>query len=70
VGWSPGPIPWHVIHEYAKSQGLDDEEEADFVFLIRKMDRAFLEWNEAQQKGAKKPDAGGRNKLGSTKSAS
>jgi hypothetical protein len=65
VGWAPGPIPWHVIHEYAMSQHLDEEEKADFVYLIRKMDRAFLEWNEVRQKSGKNRDSSSRNKLGS-----
>lgn len=50
VGWTAGPLPWWVIHQYAQSQGLDQDEEVDFAAHIRAMDRAFLAYNEEQSR--------------------
>ena len=41
---SIGPIPWWAIRAYAEGLGITDEDDrADFAFIIGAMDRAFLE---------------------------
>lgn len=36
------PIPWHAIHYYAQTIGLDDEATSDMIWLVRQMDDAHL----------------------------
>ena len=50
VGWSPGPIPYFAVAEYAVLQELDDEETEDLHYHIRRMDCAFLELNAKEPK--------------------
>ena len=41
---SVGPIPWWAIRAYAEDLGIADEDDrADFAFVIGSMDKAFLE---------------------------
>lgn len=42
VGFSAGPIPWTAIVEYADRLGLDAENAADLVDMIRELDEAWL----------------------------
>lgn len=49
-GWSLGPIPWHVVEQYAVSHDLDEEERSDFHWLIRAMDASFLAYHEEESK--------------------
>lgn len=44
TGWGAGPIPTSAIYEYAYCLGLDEEETEDLLYLIRKMDEAFLQY--------------------------
>jgi hypothetical protein len=43
LGWSPGPIPYNSVAEYAQLYELDEEETEDLHYHIRRMDAAFLE---------------------------
>lgn len=43
VGFSILPIPWRSIVNYAQVYGLDDEQQEDLIFLVRKMDNAHIE---------------------------
>lgn len=58
IGLAVGPIPWTAIRQYAEFMGLDDLQFENFNFLIRSMDRAYMEWNTARAKKAlEKPDS-------------
>lgn len=46
--FSPTPIPWSSIKEYAKLMEFDDEQTADLFFFINKMDEWHL--NRLEQK--------------------
>ena len=51
VGWGLSSIPETYIDEYATRRGLDEDEAADLSYLIRCMDRAFLDYHQSQTKG-------------------
>ena len=38
----PGPIPWSVTADYARTFDFDDEQRDTLFYLIRRMDAAFL----------------------------
>lgn len=48
IGMGVGPIPWTVIQEFADREGLDGEERACLLYLIRSMDNAYLDWNKKE----------------------
>jgi hypothetical protein len=50
LGMSVGPIPYSSIVTYSKEWNLDEEMSATMLRLVRKMDNAFLEWQEKQSK--------------------
>lgn len=50
LGWTPGPIPWSSIMDYAKAHELSGEETEDLLFFIRRMDDAFLRYHESKTK--------------------
>ena len=45
MGWGVAHIPWHHIVEYTRFYGLDQEEAEEFLYLIRQMDKAYVEYN-------------------------
>ena len=44
AGWSLGPVPWTVIHDFATAFQLDDEQFDDLYYYIRRMDDAYLKF--------------------------
>lgn len=48
IGMDLGPIPWNRIVEYGERAGLDHDLINPFVRIIRLMDAAYREWNEAE----------------------
>jgi hypothetical protein len=58
LGFSPGPIPWTVIMQYAEMDGLHGHERANLLYLIRAMDRAYLKHSSSDKKPAGKPEGG------------
>lgn len=62
VGFGAGPIPWTAIMEWCDREGLDGPDRADFLYLVRSMDRAYLDHAAEQQaatlKSAQKPKGG------------
>jgi len=48
-------IPWTAIMEYAERNELNDEQEYDLLFFMRKMDDAFLKWYERTHGSQPKP---------------
>lgn len=61
VGFSPGPIGWNHIRDYAEFVGLDRENSYALEAVIRAMDNAYLEHlaerqeQETRMKTAKAP---------------
>lgn len=53
VGFGVGYIPWRDILKYAEHYHLDEEATEDFMFLIRAMDKAFMEQEMEKQKAGK-----------------
>ena len=43
MGFSPGPIPWNHVKEYAEYAGLDRENAFALEVIIRAMDEAYLD---------------------------
>jgi len=60
-GMGLGPIPWHIIVQYAKFYQLEEDVTEAFIDVIREMDTAFLEKNQPQDKP--KPITGSKNKV-------
>lgn len=56
LGMGAGPIPWTEIQAYAKYFKLSEEECQDFSYLIRSLDRAYLEFyaSKEEKKAPKK----------------
>lgn len=42
----PGPVPWHIIVQYADRAGLDPENAEALIRIIREMDSGYLKWYE------------------------
>jgi hypothetical protein len=42
-------IQWTAIHLYARSLGLSYGEERDMVYLVTRLDLAYLEWAKGRQ---------------------
>ncbi|MGD9210529.1 MAG: hypothetical protein PVI90_07125 [Desulfobacteraceae bacterium] len=53
IGWEIGPIPWHIINEYAKSEDIVDDQRDDLFYFIQKMDAAYLEYHKKKNKAKK-----------------
>jgi len=43
IGMGVGPIPWRAIESYAAAADLVGDERERFHYLIRTMDRAYLD---------------------------
>lgn len=43
-------ITWLSMHLYAVSLGLSDELEQDMIFLVNRLDMAYLKWLAGKQK--------------------
>jgi hypothetical protein len=43
MGMAAGPIPWHVIDQYATRYGITGDEFEDLVQLVGVVDQAWLE---------------------------
>lgn len=50
VGMGLGPIPWTALNDYALRHGIDDEEFDIFVTLVRRLDAAFLGYQDEKRK--------------------
>ena len=37
-----GPIPWTATNDFCKRSGIDGDDQADFEYLIEKMDEAYM----------------------------
>lgn len=46
-----GRIPWTALHLYCRSLGLSYGEERDMVFIVTRLDIAYLEWAKGKQGG-------------------
>ena len=44
AGMSEGRIPWNIIYDYGKIQGLDDEILDMFITVIMMMDMKYLKY--------------------------
>lgn len=56
-GFGPGPIPWGAIAGYASIYKFDEEQSANLVYYIKRMDAAFLKYQRDKtdkEKAAKK----------------
>ena len=42
IGMGVGPIPWTAMLDYARYMELDWEQTEDLLYIVRKMDDAFL----------------------------
>lgn len=49
VGFGFGPIPWTVIIDYAAAFEVEPDDVSDFIYLIRAMDKAWIDWQVANQ---------------------
>lgn len=49
VGWGFGPIPWTVVTDYATAYDLTPDEANDFIYLVRRMDEAWMDWQAKKQ---------------------
>lgn len=49
-GFSVGLIPWNRVREYAEFAGLDRDNAFTFTAIIRRLDEAYLEWADEEQK--------------------
>lgn len=49
VGMAVGPIPFTAIADYFRIYQLEEEFD-DFLYVIRRLDRVFLELNEEENK--------------------
>jgi hypothetical protein len=58
MGFSPGPIPWNHIRDYAEYAGLDRENTFAFEAIIRAMDGAYLDRLAEQQEQAARLKSG------------
>jgi hypothetical protein len=54
MGFSPGPIPWNRIKEYADFVGLDRQNAFAFTAIIRLMDNAYTKWSDGERETAEK----------------
>jgi len=54
LGMSVGPIPYSSIMMYSREWNLDEEMSHAMLKLVRKMDNAFIEWQEKQSKKSQK----------------
>lgn len=60
VGMAAGPIPFTAIAEYFKIYELDDFEE--FLYIIRQLDKVYLELSSENTKSEGKPSGRHNNK--------
>ena len=68
VGFGLGPIPFTAAHSYFTIYELDMDFE-EFLYVIRRLDRAFLDLNEAENnKGNKTNGSSNANKKNPNKS--
>lgn len=54
MGFGYGAIPWSSIIDYARAFEIDVDDVGDFIYLMRAMDTAWMEW---QMANSPKPDA-------------
>lgn len=38
-----GPIPWTAVMQFADREGMDESDRRDLLYLIRKMDEAYID---------------------------
>ena len=60
IGMGLGPIPHTSIRAYVVEYDLEEEDEADFKYLIRKMDSFYLEWSEKKREDDSKLKKGAK----------
>lgn len=49
IGFGLGPIPWSSMHTYAMAHGLTGEIYHDFMYLVRKLDTAYIKHRQAKE---------------------
>lgn len=68
-GMGLGPIPHTAILDYAQAYGFSEDQFDTLVFHVRAMDRAYLDYNQREQKKkhsktARKANQGSKGGLG------
>ncbi len=53
VGYTMGQIPYSSILSYCKYYTFDYEETSDFLYLIRKIDSAYIEYKDKKNESLK-----------------
>ncbi len=53
-GWSVRPIPWTIMMDYCRAYNIVDEQCEDLLYLVRAMDRAYMDHVAAKEKRKKK----------------
>lgn len=53
VGMGIGAIPWTAIREYAQQENFVGEDYEEFMYMIREMDNAWLEYQNEKAKAAR-----------------
>lgn len=59
VGLGFGPIPWDKMLAYAQVHGLEQDVTELFIYVVREMDNAFLEYEAERQKSRSADKTGG-----------
>lgn len=52
-GWNAGPIPFTAMMDYSQAFGFSERQTSDLIFLVRAMDRAYLQYIERKSKAKK-----------------
>ena len=50
IGTGLGPIPLLSLLEYCMINGIEGEQQEDFVWFIQRLDQKYLQWSAARAK--------------------
>ena len=50
VGMGLGPIPWTAMNAYAERYGLEDDDFAEFTWLLKRLDATYLQQQDEKRK--------------------
>lgn len=53
IGFGPGPIPWMAMDRYCQRLLLRGPDRSDFLYLMREMDNAYLQFQSDQMDKAR-----------------
>jgi len=53
-GWDIRPIPYLIMVDYCAAYNIVDEQREDLLYLVRAMDRAYIDHQKKKNKGQKK----------------